>query len=220
MRFKMDKSLIPDKGRIVRCSSCGHKWRLVHPDTEPQTKLPSLYNRTEQYESHTPYNNAPNTPNTPEKHHKKKNIQSKLYIPFLITLFIWAIFFITVSLYPKTVVKYIPEMRGLYEVLGIKVEKTGLSLIQPFLEVRNDSEDSSDVLIVRGTIMNTHPSETLTLRPIKLSLRDKANFIVQEFLITQFETEALAPGGIEDFSYEVPNLPDNVIDVEIVLIEE
>ena len=222
MRFKMDKSLIPSKGRVVRCSSCGHKWRLTHPDPKKETKapppLPSLYKKKEEAET-------PQEPHIKKKRPHgtntiKNSLQSRLYIPFLIILFIWAMFFITLFLYPKTVVKYIPEMRGLYDAVGVKIEKTGLSLIQPFLEIKSDPDDNSDILIVRGTVMNTHPSKTLPLRPIRISLRDKANFIVQEFLMTQYETETLAPGGIEDFSYEVPNLPNNVIDVEIILVDE
>lgn len=221
MRFKMDEALIPTKGRVVRCSSCSHKWRLMHPDANkndavpPAPPLPSLYKEQKEPEAPKTRKTRPHRTGT-----IKSSLQSRLYIPFLVILFIWAMFFITLFFYPKSVVKYIPEMRGLYDAMGVKIEKTGLSLIQPFLEIKSNPDDNSDILIIRGTVMNTHPSQTLPLRPIRISLRDKANFIIQEFLMTQFETENLAPGGIEDFSYEVPNLPNNVIDVEIILVDE
>ena len=218
-RFKMDKSLIPEKGRVVRCSSCQHKWRLVLP---PLKQLYSKPDEETEKQSAVLHDHVANTGQFRDNFsiEKKKNIQSRLYIPFFIVLFIWIIGVVMLFIYPKKIVNYLPVMRGFYDSIGVEIEKKGLSLIQPFLEIRNNPDQNSNILTVRWTIMNTHPSEVQPLRPIKVSLRDKANFIVQEFLITQFEVENLAPGGIEDFSYEVPDLPENVIDVEITLIEE
>ena len=40
--FKIDKSLIPEKGRLLQCGTCGHKWFFKNIIHETKTKTVNI----------------------------------------------------------------------------------------------------------------------------------------------------------------------------------
>ena len=40
--FKIDKSLIPEKGRLLQCGTCGHKWFFKNIIHETKTKIVNI----------------------------------------------------------------------------------------------------------------------------------------------------------------------------------
>ena len=95
-------------------------------------------------------------------------------------------------------------------------KKTGISLLSPFLEEAMDS-DGKKILYIQGTLINTNPHDTLSIPSLRITLRDKANYIIQEYIFTEFSNTELRPGGIEEFSYQIDKVPPKAIDVSLEL---
>ncbi|MEM6603563.1 MAG: hypothetical protein AAF621_05890 [Pseudomonadota bacterium] len=139
-----------------------------------------------------------------------------LFVSLFVVIFIWLSVFITLIFYSNSVVELVPQSEKFYKILGVSVKKTGISLVSPFLEESRDA-NGNRIIFIQGTIMNTHASDTLDIPPLQITLRDKANFIVKEFIFEDYTQKKLKPGGIEDFSYRVEQLPKNVIDIGVAL---
>lgn len=273
VRFKMDPALIPEKGRIVRCSGCSHKWRLMPSDfkenppsksvtpqkkptspvadfkkSAPPSSTKSVPRKAPSAEVSVPARKreAPPSPNNPKSApparskkpyppkplvKPKKNIETEedddddfeddieaikqkqkfttstlLLISFGVTILI--LFFVMRSY----IIQAIPQTEKIYSIFGYESEVTGITIFKPFLE-----KTAPGKLAVQGTVMNADTQKTLPIPPLKISLMDRSNFVIQEFIYTDFKNKFLAPGAEEDFIY-VLNLPENAIDVRLEFV--
>ena len=79
-KFDIDSSLIPEKGRLLECSSCSHKWFfkkeiIIEPVTE--FKINKINEEAERFKEESLPEESTN-PKTKDKTNKDKDIDSRL----------------------------------------------------------------------------------------------------------------------------------------------
>jgi predicted Zn finger-like uncharacterized protein len=201
----------PQKGRVVRCSACGNNWRVFTPNSS--ASAPSVVTRE------SPENTQSKPKKQIHKHYGNNDKASKASI--LNKLFFIICFNIVVFtfgyLFRKDIVKIFPQTERFYQVIGVDVTITGISLVMPYLEKINHS-DGRVSLIIQGSFLNSHPHDTLKIPPLKIILLNEANLPVASFIQSNFKPNSLLSGGRSDFSYEIPALPKEAVDVRIEFV--
>lgn len=196
--FKMDSSLIPPNGRMVRCSACQFKWRqmprFASTGTRPSKTIDDL--------------------SFDEREERKK-----LVLPFMVVSTLFLLFALLLFFFKDPILNHFPQTEKFYSFFGVEMKQKGISLISPFLEEDKDAEGNK-VILVQGTLINTDATKTLPIPPIRVTLRDKTNNIIQEFFIDEFSQKELAVGAIEDFTFKISPVPKNALDVGIEIFYE
>lgn len=206
-RFRMDETHIPEKGVIVRCSACGNKWRQTHD-------VPKTDFIESQVKKNASHKNQPQDETSELSENIKKRLSSKNIKFAIATVILTFLFFLFLFLFRKDMVKMIPQTEYFYKQLGLDTQIAGISLQFPYLEKVNISETQTNLLI-KGTILNTHPRDSLPIPPLKISLLDKTNLVIKTYYMTKYNTSILPPGGEEDFIYEIDNLPAKAVDTKL-----
>ena len=204
----------PHKGRVVRCSACGNNWRVFVPNSPAlssavaSTEKPEIYQQKPKpkpkpkKQIHQNYGNNDKT--------SKSSILNKLFFIMCFNIFVFTFGY----LFRKDIVKIFPQTERFYQVIGVDVTVTGISLVMPYLEKVNHS-DGRVSLIIQGSFLNSHPHDTLKIPPLKIILLNDANLPVASFIKSNFKPDSLFSGGRSDFSYEIPALPKDAVDVRI-----
>ena len=122
-KFEIDASLIPEKGRLLQCGSCNHKWHYVKTiEDDNSLKLQNEETLTKINEENYENNEILNEP-IKEKSHKKSKIHQeensevkKNYkkIPFLNIILVFLITFVAllviVDTFQSQLISIIPEI--------------------------------------------------------------------------------------------------------------
>ena len=129
--FKIDKSLIPEKGRLLQCGTCGHRWffkNIIHK-TETKTENINDENILKKPEI-TKKTQNPKININEEEHNKteikddirKKNVNKINYIKFLFVIIISIVALILIlDTFKDILIKIFPNIKillnNLYETL-------------------------------------------------------------------------------------------------------
>ena len=129
--FKIDKSLIPEKGRLLQCGTCGHKWffkNIIH-ETKTKTVNISEENILKKPEITKKIQN-PKININEEKYNKteikddfrKKNVDKINYVKFFFVIIISIVALILVlDTFKDILIKIFPNIKillnNLYETL-------------------------------------------------------------------------------------------------------
>jgi len=179
----------PATGRVVRCSACGGSWR-VFPPKKQNVSMGKIYN-------------------------KHKPVKKSKTLPWVIGILLFNVLLFSLGyFFRKDIVQAAPQTERFYQILGIDVNITGISLIMPYLEKVNH-EDGHVSLLIQGSFLNSHPKKTLKIQPLRITLLNNANLPIQTLTKSDFNPEFLLSGGRSDFTYEIPNLPQGAVDVRI-----
>jgi|GEM_PF-5818122 len=203
--YRLKAELInPVTGRVVRCSSCGNSWRVFPPSTpSSNTEIkakPKVASRAK------PKNNL----NIPRKFSRKSNKNLWILTTILINILIFTFGYI----FRKDIVKTIPQTERFYQLLGIDVNITGISLVMPYLEKINH-ENGDISLLIQGSFLNSHPKKTLKIMPLRITLLDSTNLPIETFTKSNFNPQFLLAGGRSDFTFKIEDLPKGAVDVRI-----
>jgi predicted Zn finger-like uncharacterized protein len=196
-RIKSD-IINPNKGRVVKCSACGNHWR-VFPE------LPELEKPNSSKNSQTPFKKTSN-PLKPSK--------SSSFSWFLLILCFNIMMLGLIYCFRKEIVKFLPQTKRFYQIIGIDVTVTGISIVMPYLEKINHN-DGHVSLLIQGSFLNSHLQNTLKIPPLKIILLNNSNMTIANFIKSDFNPDTLLPGGRTDFKYEILNLPKEAVDVRI-----
>jgi hypothetical protein len=98
--------------------------------------------------------------------------------------------------------------------LNINVNVAGISIFEPYLEKIEHKDGHTSILIV-GTFVNSHRRDTLKIPAIRITLLNSENMAIKTFVKTDFKPDTLPPAGRSDFSYKIPAIPKNTVDVRI-----
>ena len=129
--FKIDKSLIPEKGRLLQCGTCGHKWFFKNIIHETKTKTVNI---NEENISNKPEITKkiqnPKININEEEYNKteikddirKKNVNKINYIKFFFVIIISIVAFILIlDTFKDILIKIFPNIKillnNLYETL-------------------------------------------------------------------------------------------------------
>lgn len=205
----------PQKGRVVRCSACGNSWRVfIHanpPKKEAPVDIPQqpIQQRTPQQQNkiNRPFSaKQVNTNTTPKRSYGIIKL-------FFMMLFYGAIFG-GMYWFRFDIVKKFPQTERFYKLLNIDVQITGISIFEPYLEKIEHKDGHTSILIV-GTFVNSHRKDTLKIPPLRISLLNGENMPIKTFVKSDFDPQTLPPAGRSDFSYKIPAIPKNTVDVRI-----
>lgn len=192
--YRINASIIdPRKGRIVRCSACGNGWRIF-----PPSKTSQILSKDKKKRPKSNY-----------------GIWSLIIIIICLKLLVFGFGY----LFRQDIIKTWPQAERLYQIIGIDGSVTGISLVMPYLEKINHA-DGRTSLLIQGSFLNSDPNETLKIPPLRILLLDSANKVVAKRLKTDFIPASLPAGGRSDFTFEIPDLPKQAVDVRIELIEK
>jgi predicted Zn finger-like uncharacterized protein len=225
-RFRMDPALLPEKGRIVRCSACKHSWRqfpvtsgtqLADTNEAPivnriaaanqQTKQPKEEDSDHLFISQAQHSLAGKATSVTDR-------RVKLLLKFFLPSFSAAaalLFF-----FRAEIAETFPRTDKVYELFGATVKRAGVTLVEPYLQKTVDG--SVEVLTVQGDLINTHRSKTLKVPPIKITLLNKANQPVKEFILNEFALSELTPGAVTAFSKTIRAYPSETVDVKLEFV--
>tara|TARA_B100002052_G_scaffold69703_1_gene63108 strand:+ start:510 stop:1004 length:495 start_codon:yes stop_codon:yes gene_type:complete len=77
-KFNLDQKLIPEKGRLLLCSSCNHKWHYTIPNINNEIKLKEeIQNQDNENKILEPRLNEETFNNKENKKNNKKKIEEK-----------------------------------------------------------------------------------------------------------------------------------------------
>lgn len=189
--YRINANIVdPVKGRIVRCSACGNSWRIYPPQDMIDAKK--------------------------EEKKSSKTVKYRFLPILLIVLCMNILALGFVYLFRQDIVKLLPQTERFYHIIGVDTSITGISLVMPYLEKINHS-DGRVSLLIQGSFLNSHHKDTLKIPPLKIILLNNANLPIARFIKSDFVPEALTPGGRSDFTFEIPDLPPDAVDVRIEL---
>ena len=129
--FKIDKSLIPEKGRLLQCGTCGHKWffkNIIHETKTKTVKIndEKIFKKTEITKN---IENSKINFNVEENNKKKiiddvrkKNVNKINYIKFFFVIIISIVALILIlDTFKDILIKVFPNIKillnNLYETL-------------------------------------------------------------------------------------------------------
>ena len=129
--FKIDKSLIPEKGRLLQCGTCGHRWffkNIIH-ETETKTENINDENILKKPEITKKIQNPTKNINEEEYNKtgiiddvRKKNVNKINYIKFFFVIIISIVALILIlDTFKDILIKIFPNIKillnNLYETL-------------------------------------------------------------------------------------------------------
>ncbi len=196
-RIKSD-IINPNKGRVVKCSACGNHWRVFPELSEPEKSNPSK-------NSEIPLKKTSQS---------LKPSKSSGFSWFLLILCFNIMILGLIYFFCKDIVKLLPQTKRFYQIMGVDVTVTGISIVMPYLEKINHT-DGHVSLLIQGSFLNSHLQNTLKIPPLKIILLNNSNVTIASFIKSDFNPNSLLPGGRTDFTYEIPNLPKEAVDVRI-----
>ncbi len=202
-RIKSD-IINPNKGRVVKCSACGNHWRVFPEFLE----LSELEKQKSFKNSETPLKK------TSQSSKSSKSSKSSGFSWFLLILCFNIMMLGLIYFFRKDIVKFLPQTKRFYQIIGIDVTVTGISIVMPYLEKINHT-DGHVSLLIQGSFLNSHLQNTLKIPPLKIILLNNSNTTIASFIKSDFNPNSLLPGGRTDFTYEIPNIPKEAVDVRI-----
>ncbi len=228
-RYQADATRFPAAGRDVRCAKCGHVWRQMPPQPEPEPDL-GVVEPVEQQQppEPTPQPQAfapPEQIRRPPPIHEREPVQQAepvrpregwrarlaqaggwAALGIVILVLGWvAIFF------RRDIATLWPQSASLYRAVGLSVNASGIQ----FVGVANKLviEDGAHVLVVSGKLVNTSAHE-IPVPQIRIGLQDAQKRELYHWPVIP-SVPTLKPGQSAPFLTRLANPPGAVHDVEV-----
>lgn len=210
--YFVDDGRIPRRGRTVKCSSCGARWKalpegVVEDDFEPPAPPPpTTPEPQDDLEDEIDFVAGPITPVRKVK--PKSNRGLIVGVVFVGVLVVGGA---AVVAFRQQVAAFVPQTASLFAAVGLPVNAVGLSfegvVSTPILV------DGRPVMAVTGAIRN-NTKVAINSPPIRLTLVDKdmAALIAYELKVTNGR---VPPGGVRHFAWNLPDPPAGASGLEI-----
>jgi predicted Zn finger-like uncharacterized protein len=229
-RYQADATRFPVAGPDVRCAKCGHVWRQMPPQPEPEPDLgvvepveaPQPEEPAPQPQSFTPPDEVRRPPPVREREREPVHVEQQpprpgwsarlaqaggwLALGIVILVVGWvAIFF------RRDVATLWPQSASLYKAVGLSVNASGIQ----FVGVSNKlvMEDGAHVLVVSGKLVNSSTHE-LPVPQIRIGLQDAQKRELYHWPVIP-TVPTLRPGQSAPFLTRLANPPGAVHDVEV-----
>jgi predicted Zn finger-like uncharacterized protein len=202
--YFVDDLRIPRMGRMVKCTSCGHRWRAFQERSEPEKDVPKddLVIETpapEPADSEIDFVTAP-VKAAPKPEKKKQPLAVVIAAGVLVVL---AVGGGAAVLLRQQVAGMVPGTAPLFSAIGLPVNTIGLVIegvkSQPMLQ------GGRPVWSVTGAIRNVR-DEPVASPPIRLSLLDGEDAEVAT-LVADALNARVPPGAVRYFSITMPDPP-------------
>jgi predicted Zn finger-like uncharacterized protein len=215
--YFVDDLRIPRGGRMVRCSSCGNRWRAYQDRSESEAEAPPDDLLVEDRPLPTPappdedieFVAAPVTPRRRSAPAPKRR-PIGLYVGVGIAVGLAAVAGVAVLL-RQQVATVIPATAPLFAAIGLPVDVLGLVIEGVKAEAMLDA--GKPALSVTGAIRNTR-HDPVEAPQIRISLLDKAGKPVTTTLYRPLNAK-VPPGAKRYFAVSLPAPPADLRDLEI-----
>lgn len=194
-RYHVDPTSLAPEGRMVRCASCGHRWRAKPPADAP--RLLELKPATPAAAM------APRRPGAATGAPKGRGGGSGIVAWLVGALVVLVVASVVIG--RNEIVAGFPASEAVYRTLGLPLT-VQLGLQFEDVTSRRLEEDGIAVLVVEGKIVNLS-EEDRAVPPIRMTLLDGGGRQLQEELF-QAEDEVLRAGGETSFSGRIVNPVD------------
>jgi predicted Zn finger-like uncharacterized protein len=190
-RYHVDAAGLSAGGRIVRCASCGERWKVKPPADTPQI-----------VEFGPAPLEAPRLPvSAPEE---ASGRHSRSLIGWLAAVFV-VLLAASAVIGRNEIVAGFPASAPIYEMLSLPITAEPGLLFEGIKPIRQE-EGGISVLVVEGTVVNPTGFE-LPIPPIRITLLDSGGRQLQEELFRAKE-QHLQAGARTSFSGRVVNPAD------------
>lgn len=198
-RYSIPPESLGADGRMVRCSSCGHRWFVGHEpeDAKPQAELDFTL---------PPLEEAPELPPAPPpaQGRARKPGSTGATVGWLAVLLVLLIL-TGLVLGRNEVVALMPKAAPIYQRIGLPViQEIGLEL-RGVVSERIDGEAGQEILKITGDVTNVAGIER-TVPPICVALLDATREEVEVHLV-EVPQPVLADGASTRFELEIDAPP-------------
>lgn len=223
-RFQIRPSSLGEKGRNVRCSSCGNRW-FVEPFPEPAAPAPPAPEPVPTSPAPAPEPAAAAPPPPPEptplstappRPSARRATSRGSGIAGWLVLAVVALALVGAVVARNAIVATVPAALPIYRLVGLPVTlELGLAF-RDLGSSRRDTATGSTVLVT-GTIVNTTGREVRVPR-LRIALLDQGSREIESGLHDPPQ-RSLPPQGTTRFEIALENPPDEARDFTITFAE-
>jgi predicted Zn finger-like uncharacterized protein len=222
--YFVDDARIPPRGRMVRCTSCGARWRaLPDAETEPDETAPAeddlvIEGPESGAETETEADAAAPAedlmfaaPLTPTRAAAPRPKRTGMVIGAVAAAVVVVALAAVIAL-RQHVARAVPATAGAFAALGLPVDRLGL-VIEGVTSTPT-FEAGRPVLSVRGAVRNTR-REAVEVPPIRVSLLDRAGKPVVTKVAAPIEPRTVPAGERRYFAIGLPDPPAGASELEV-----
>jgi predicted Zn finger-like uncharacterized protein len=200
-RYSTDAAALGPEGRRVRCASCGHAWFAKPGEEAPAEAQPAGLTREQverlRQQAAAATRSGPHAEfRAREMARRRRNRAIAAAMGWAACVFVFAGAAGAAVAMRDDVVAAWPRAASVYSLVGVKVNRFGLDLVD--VTAKRLFDETTPVLAVTGVAVNE--GDTVRASPlVRISLRDEAGEEIG-FWTDTLEVKEIAPGGRVRFS--------------------
>jgi len=211
--YFVDDLRIPRGGRMVKCTTCGNRWRAFQDRSlpereEPEDEMLVEGPRTPPPEDDLEFVSAPVTPVRKPEPEKKK--ASPALVATMSVIAALAVAAGAAVIFRQQVVGVVPATAPVFAAIGLPVNTLGLVMDA---KLQAGFQAGKPVLSVTGSIRNVNKVPT-EAPPIRIGLLDRNGKVLAGMLAQPLNAK-IPPGAIRYFAISLPDPPSGAHDVDI-----
>lgn len=214
--YFVDDLRIPRLGRMVKCTSCGHRWRAYQDRSEPEPEAPEDDLVVEgpaepppeeqvDFVAPPPRLERPARPKTP--------LAAAIAAGVAVGV---ALLLSGLILARQQVVGVVPGMAPLFAAIGLPVNTIGLVLED--MASKETFQGGRPVLAVTGAVRSVR-DEPVDAPPIRVSLLDKDDKPLTSLVVAPLNGR-VPPGAKRYFAVSLPDPPSGAFELEVAFDPE
>ena len=116
---------------------------------------------------------------------------------------------------PREISAVLPQTIGIYNALGIEVNKSGFKIIATQTQ---EIANSVPIIVIKGELVNETDME-LEVPSVRIAVRDRARKELHHWIV-KADQELVGPRGKGSFSARLENPPADAVDLEVRFARE
>lgn len=116
---------------------------------------------------------------------------------------------------PREISGLLPQTIGIYNALGIEVNKSGFKIIATQTQ---EVANSIPIIVIKGELVNETDTE-LEVPSVRIAVRDRAKRELHHWIV-KADQELVGPRGKGSFSARLENPPADAVDLEVRFARE
>lgn len=147
------------------------------------------------------------------EHHRARSRGFIGLVAALATLSLALVVFFSIP--PQDMVAYWPQSAGVYNALGIQVNKSGFKIIATQTQ---ELANSIPIIVIKGELINETDRE-LEVPPVRIAVRDRGKKELHHWIV-RAEQDHVGPRGKGSFSARLESPPADAVDLEVRFARE
>lgn len=190
---------LPGDGQDVKCTACGHEWRVERtPEAIVEPKPPG----------HEIW----------RQRQKKRAAKARRVVSATAWGLGLAVFVATLSaavLFRNELVRYWPQSATAFETVGLDINRFGLDIVD--VQSNRDFDGTTPVLSITGKLVNV-TRITQPAAGVRIGLKDETD-VELKVIFARPETAEIGPGAQTGFEVVLVDPPSDAFTLDVSLIE-